>query len=257
MNCVANGKVFDRTPFKNLYIQPAAGDAGLAIGAALHTQHQLLGQPRAFQMHHAYWGSQFGPDPIRQALDSRGLRYQDLDTLKLARATAEIIGQGKITGWFQGRTEWGARALGNRSIVVDPRRHDMKDILNSRIKHRESFRPFAPSILEERTGEWFEHNYPSPFMLLAFPVREEKRDQIPAPTHVDGTGRLQTVERSFNPEYWELIHAFEDQTGVPVLLNTSFNENEPIVNTPEQAVDCFLRTGMDALAIGPFLVQRE
>jgi carbamoyltransferase len=254
-NCVANGKIFDRTPFKEVYIQPAAGDAGLAVGAALYVYHQVLGYPRKFVMDHAYWGPEFSPDRLREVLKRYGLKYRALDERRLVEETARYIAEGKVVGWYQGRTEWGPRALGNRSIVVDPRRPEMKDILNKRVKHREPFRPFAPSILEEKTGEWFEKDYPSPFMLMAYPVRPEKRDKIPAPTHVDGTGRLQTVSRRTNPLYWELIRAFEEETGVPVVLNTSFNENEPIVNTPEEALECFLRTHMDVLVLGPFLVE--
>jgi len=255
-NCVANGKVFDDTPFEHLYIQPAAGDAGLAIGAAFYVWHQVLGYPRKFVMEHAYWGPEFSDADIRRALERHGLAYRQLDRETLVRETAQRIAQGKVVGWFQGRMEWGPRALGNRSIVVDPRRPEMKDILNKRVKHREPFRPFAPSVLEEYTGEYYEHSYPSPFMLLAYKVRPEKRDEIPAPTHVDGSGRLQTVSQKTNPLYCQLIDAFRHLTGVPVVLNTSFNENEPIVCTPDEAIDCFLRTHMDVLAIGCFLVER-
>ncbi len=255
-NCVANGKIFGATPFEHLYIQPAAGDAGLAIGAAFYVWHQVLGQPRRFVMEHAYWGPEFSDAEIRQALERHGLAYRQLDREVLVREVAKRIAEGKVVGWFQGRMEWGPRALGNRSIVVDPRRPEMKDILNKRVKHREPFRPFAPSVLEEYTGEYYEHSYPSPFMLLAYKVRPEKRNEIPAPTHVDGTGRLQTVNKETNPLYWQLIDEFRRLTGVPVVLNTSFNENEPIVCTPDEAIDCFLRTHMDVLAIGSFLVER-
>ena len=255
-NCVANGKIFDATPFEHLYIQPAAGDAGLAIGAAFYVWHQVLGYPRKFVMEHAYWGPEFSDADIRRALDRYGLAYRQLDREMLVRETAKRIAEGKVVGWFQGRMEWGPRALGNRSIVVDPRRPEMKDILNKRVKHREPFRPFAPSVLEEYTGEYYEHSYPSPFMLLAYKVCPEKRSEIPAPTHVDGTGRLQTVSQKTNPLYWQLIDAFRQLTGVPVVLNTSFNENEPIVCTPDEAIDCFLRTHMDVLSIGSFLVER-
>jgi carbamoyltransferase len=255
-NCVANGKIFDRTPFERVYVQPAAGDAGLAVGAAFYVYHQVLGHPRSFVMDHAYWGPEFDAAAIRWAVDAAGLRYRELPEEVLCRETARHVAEGKIVGWFQGRMEWGPRALGNRSIVVDPRRPEMKDVLNRRIKHREPFRPFAPSILEEATGEYFERAHPSPFMILAYPVRAEKRAVIPAPTHVDGTGRLQTVSRQANPRYWRLIKEFERLTGVPVVLNTSFNENEPIVCTPEEAVDCFLRTQMDVLAMGNGLVER-
>jgi carbamoyltransferase len=260
-NCVANGKIFDSTPFEQVYVQPAAGDAGLAIGAAYYVWHQKLGKPRSFVMDHAYWGPASSAAEIRTAmaakrLDRDGFVLAELSELEIARRAAEIVASGKILGWFQGRAEWGPRALGNRSIVADPRRPDIKDILNKRIKHREIFRPFAPSILAEATGEWFERAYPSPFMTLAYAVRPEKRALIPAPTHVDGTGRLQTVTREANPRYHALISAFRDITGVPLVLNTSFNDNEPIVCLPEEAIDCFLRTKMDALVLGNILVTR-
>jgi len=264
-NCLANGKIFDRTSFEDLYIQPAAGDGGLAVGAAFYVLHQILGYPRDFVMEHTYWGPEFSKAELSEKLKvkSEELKNQGCmveridDEEKLCKRIARYIANGKVVGWYQGRTEWGPRALGNRSIVVDPRRSDMKDILNKRIKHREPFRPFAPSILEEYTGEYFEKSYPSPFMLLTYKVRPEKRDVIPAPTHVDGTGRLQTVSKKINPLYWKLIEEFRKITGVPVVLNTSFNENEPIVNTPDEAVNCFLRTRMDVLAIGNYLVERN
>ncbi|MCI0661775.1 MAG: carbamoyltransferase, partial [Acidobacteria bacterium] len=180
----------------------------------------------------------------------------ELSEEEITQETARRIADGKIIGWFQGRLEFGPRALGNRSIVVDPRRAEMKDILNSRIKHRESFRPFSPSILEERVSDYFDHAHPSPFMLMTYRVKPEKRTEIPAPTHVDGTGRLQTVNREQNPLYWGLICEFEKLTGVPVVLNTSFNDNEPVVCTPEEAIECFLRTRMDVLAIGNYLVEK-
>jgi carbamoyltransferase len=261
-NCVANGKIFDATPFEKVYVHPAAGDAGLAVGAAFYVWHQKLSKPRSFVMEHAYWGPGYSLEEIRKAIDSNGIaqkgfRVTELAEQELARGTAAIIADGKILGWFQGRCEWGPRALGNRSIVADPRRPEMKEILNRRIKHRESFRPFAPSILSEVTGEYFEKSHPSPFMTLAYPVRTEKRGTIPAPTHVDGTGRLQTVTREANPRYHALLSAFRDLTGVPVVLNTSFNDNEPIVCRPEEAIDCFLRTQMDALVLGDFLITKS
>jgi carbamoyltransferase len=260
-NCVANGKIFDETPFEQVYVHPAAGDAGLAVGAAYHVWHQLLGKPRSFVMDQAYWGPEYSRDDIRQAINSsaitrNGCTIAELPEEELTRYTATIIAEGKILGWFQGRAEWGPRALGNRSIVADPRRPEMKEILNQRIKHREIFRPFAPSILAEATAEYFEKSHPSPFMTLAYSVRPEKREKIPAPTHVDGTGRLQTVTREANPRYHALISAFRDLTGVPVVLNTSFNDNEPIVCRPEEAIDCFQRTQMDALVLGDFLITR-
>jgi carbamoyltransferase len=261
-NCVANGKIFDTTGFEQVYVHPAAGDAGLAVGAAYYLWHQVLGKPRSFVMDHAYWGPGYTREEIRRAIDANGLgkngcRIEELAEDNLMQRTAAIIADGKILGWFQGRAEWGPRALGNRSIVADPRRPEMKEVLNQRIKHREIFRPFAPSILAESTGAWFEKSHPSPFMTLAYSVRPEKREQIPAPTHVDGTGRLQTVTREANPRYWSLIKAFEQLTGVPVVLNTSFNDNEPIVCRPEEALDCFQRTQMDALVLGDFLITRS
>ncbi len=261
-NCVANGKIFDHTSFEQVYVQPAAGDGGLAVGAAFYVWHQKLGKPRSFVMDHAYWGPGYSREEIRRAIDSSGLARDgyciaELAEEDLTRRSAAIIADGKILGWFQGRAEWGPRALGNRSIVADPRRPEMKDILNRRIKHREIFRPFAPSILAEATSEYFEKSHPSPFMTLAYSVRPEKRGKIPAPTHVDGTGRLQTVTREANPRYYALISAFCDLTGVPVVLNTSFNDNEPIVRRPEEAIDCFLRTQMDALVLGDFLISRS
>ena len=260
-NCVANGKIFDATPFEQVYVHPAAGDAGLSVGAAFHVWHQMLGKPRSFVMNHAYWGPEYSMDEVRAAVQAspvsqNGFSISELPEEELIRRTATIIADGKILGWYQGRAEWGPRALGNRSIVADARRPEMKEILNRRIKHREIFRPFAPSILAEKTSQWFEKAYPSPFMTLAYSVKPEKRDQIPAPTHVDGTGRLQTVTKDANPRYYALIGEFERQTGVPVVLNTSFNDNEPIVCRPQEALDCFLRTQMDALVLGDYLITR-
>jgi len=260
-NCVANGKIFQQTPFEQVYVQPAAGDAGLSVGAAYFVWHLLLGKPRSFVMDHAYWGPRYTPGEITAAIQASavsrgGYTIAELPEEELMRRTAAIIAEGKILGWYQGRAEWGPRALGNRSIVADARRPDMKEILNQRIKHREIFRPFAPSILAEKTAEWFEQSHASPFMTLAYSVRPEKRGKIPAPTHVDGTGRLQTVTREANPRYHALISEFERQTGVPVVLNTSFNDNEPIVCRPEEALNCFLRTRMDALVLGDTLIIR-
>jgi carbamoyltransferase len=257
LNSVANGKIFDRTPFRRTYIQPAAGDEGLAIGAALHTYHSVLGQPRCHAIASSYLGPEFSDSRIQSALQRAGLQYQKMDRATLLDAVAEEIANGKVIGWFQGRMEWGPRALGNRSIVAHPGLPDMKDILNARIKHREWFRPFAPSILAEYQHEYFEHDHPSPFMLHVFKIRPEKRKQLCAVNHVDDTGRLQTVTREENPTYYDLISAFHRKTGIPVVLNTSFNENEPIVCTPEEAIDCFQRTHMDVLAIGPFMVLRN
>jgi carbamoyltransferase len=207
-------------------------------------------------MDHVYWGLEYSPEACRAALDARGLSYLELHDEALADQAAARIAEGKIVGWYQGRFEWGPRALGNRSIVCDPRNASMKDHLNRRIKHREGFRPFAPSVLEERAADWFEQEDRSPFMLMTCQVRRDKQALVPAITHVDGSARQQTVSCQTNPKYWGLIHAFERRTGVPVVLNTSFNENEPVVNTPDEAIACFLRNDMDVLALGPFLVDK-
>jgi carbamoyltransferase len=253
LNSVANGKLFARTPFHHTWIQPAAGDEGLAIGAALHTYHTVLKQPRKYHMKDSYLGPEFPDAQIEAKLKDAHLKYQKLERAPLLETVAKRIAAGDVVGWFQGRMEWGPRALGNRSIVAHPGRLDMKDVLNARIKRREWFRPFAPSILEERQAEYFEHDHPSPFMLHVHKIRAGKRDQLCAVNHVDNTGRLQTVARDENPLYYDLIRTFERETGIPVILNTSFNENEPIVCTPAEAIHCFQRTHMDAIAIGPFL----
>jgi len=263
LNSVANGKVFDYTPFREVYIQAAAYDGGGALGAAFYAYHALMGHKRSFTMRSAYWGPEFDHGEIEKALQAYGPELNGVvvqkieDETELVRQTAQAIAAGKIVGWFQGRVEWGPRALGNRSILVDPRRPEMKDILNARIKRREAFRPFAPSILLEATGEYFTKDYPDPFMIKVYPVREEKRHLIPAVTHVDGTGRLQTVSQEENPLYYKLIREFARLTGVPLVLNTSFNENEPIVCRPEEALDCFLRTRMDVLVLGPYYLERQ
>jgi len=264
MNSVANGKIRRATPFKQVYVQSAAGDAGGALGAAFVVWHRLAAAPRQFAMDHAYWGPRFDGAEIaallaarRDELDGQGcVREECSDEQALCRQTAQAISEGKVVGWFQGRMEWGPRALGNRSILGDPRRADMKDILNLKIKRRESFRPFAPSILREAVPDWFEDDDDVPFMMQVYPIREDKRAAIPAVAHVDGSGRLQTVCREANPRYYRLIQAFGDLTGVPLLLNTSFNENEPVVCRPEEALDCFLRTRMDLLVIGDWLIRR-
>jgi carbamoyltransferase len=259
-NCLANGKIFDRTPFEHVYVQPAAGDAGLSVGAAFAVHHQILRKPRQFVMDHAYWGPSFSPSEIRAAVNSAPVEDTEISELpedKLVQSTARHIANGKVVGWFQGAAEWGPRALGNRSILADPRRPEMKDILNRRIKHREAFRPFAPSIMEEATSEFFERANSSPFMTFAYPVKTEKRRVIPAPTHVDGTARLQTVSRAANPLYWKVLRTLGELTGVPVALNTSFNDNEPIVCRPEEALECFRRTRMDVLVLGNFVLERK
>lgn len=254
LNSVANGKLFQQTPFRRTWIQPAAGDEGLAIGAALHTYHSTLQQSGRREMKTSYLGPEFSDSRIEADLKQAGLGYRKLEREPLLDEVAEQIAVGNVVGWFQGRMEWGPRALGNRSIVAHPGLPDMKDVLNARIKHREWFRPFAPSILVERQNEYFEYDHPSPFMLHVYKIRPEKRAQLCAVNHVDDTGRLQTVSREENPLYYDLIRAFEHKTGIPVVLNTSFNENEPIVCTPSEAIDCFRRTRMDVLAIGSYLV---
>lgn len=253
LNSVFNGKVLPQTAFEDIYIHPAAGDAGTALGVCYYIYHQVLNHPRTYVMHDAYTGPGYSNDAIRAELDRYNLKYVQLDEDQLVKRAAEIVANGNVMGWFQGRMEWGPRALGSRSIIADPRRDDMKDILNARIKHREKFRPFAPSILLEATGDYFDQMYPDPFMIKVYNVLPEKHKEIPAVTHVDGTGRLQTVQKEHAPLYWSLINAFGELTGTPVVLNTSFNENEPIVQSPAEAIDCFARTHMDALAIGNYL----
>ena len=265
MNSVANGKIRRNTPFKEIFIQPAAGDNGTALGAAFYVWNQILGGERRFVMEHALWGPEFGNSAIRSALKERedGLSAGRCEVRRFEREdellgwTAQRISDGLVVGWYQGPMEWGARALGNRSILAHPGREDMRDIINTKIKFREKFRPFAPSVLEEAVNDYFVEAVPDPFMIQVYPVRPEKRNVLPAVTHVDGSGRMQTVHRATNPRYWKLIKAFEGLTGVPVLLNTSFNENEPIVHRPEEALDCFLRTQMDVLVMGDYVVTKE
>lgn len=256
LNSAFNGKILPNTAFEDIFIQPAAGDAGTSLGVCYFIWHEILGHPREFIMTNAYTGPSYSNDIIRQALKEQQLDYEEYDDDELAKLTSVEIAQGNVVGWFQGRMEWGPRALGNRSIVADPRRNDMKDILNARIKHRETFRPFAPSILLEYVGDYFDQTYPDPFMLKVYGVLPEKQSEIPAITHVDGTGRLQTVDQISSPRYWQLINAFKEETGVPIVLNTSFNENEPIVCTPSEAISTFVRTKMDVLAIGNYLVKK-
>lgn len=264
MNSVANGKVYRNSPFKRMYLPAAAGDAGGAIGSAFVVANRLGEVKQRFHMDHGYWGPQTTDAEVRALLDSRAAALQAerctveriTDEGLLCQRTAQAITEGKVIGWFQGRMEWGPRALGNRSILGDPRRADMKDILNLKIKRRESFRPFAPSILREHVAEWFEQEDDVPFMMEVFQVRVEKRAQIPATTHVDGSGRLQTVHKDTNPRYHRLIESYRALTGVPIVLNTSFNENEPVVCRPQEALDCFLRTKMDVLVLNDWMIQR-
>jgi carbamoyltransferase len=287
-NSVMNGKILLKTPFRRVYVQPAAGDSGTALGvcyeihnrvkqtASLRRDHaeatreetQTIKHPSPaagpgtphtsrYVMLGAYTGPEFSSEEIQAELRISDLNFETYSDTELTRRAAQDIAAGLVVGWFQGRMEFGPRALGNRSIVVDPRRAEMKDILNDRIKKREPFRPFAPSILEERTADYFEQSHPAPTMLMVYQVRAERRAEIPAVTHVDGSGRLQTVSRAVNPRYYQLISDFNDLTGVPVVLNTSFNENEPIVCTPRHAIDCFLKTRMDALYLGNQVVRRK
>ena len=263
LNSVANGKILRETPFEEIYVQPSAGDGGGAFGAALYAYHGVLGRPRKFVMEHAYWGEEHSPGEIEKFLKENNIRYQRLeDEEKVIERVVDRLQEGKVVGWFQGRFEWGPRALGNRSILADPRRADMKDIVNTKIKFREPYRPFAPSVLAERAEEYFvlpdaASHYPARFMLYVTDVRDEKRTIIPAVTHVDGTGRLQTVRKEESPRYYRLIETFGQATGVPVILNTSFNlKGEPIVNTPQEAFNTFSRSEMDVLVLGDYVVEK-
>lgn len=263
LNSVANGRILAETPFEELYIQPAAGDAGGAVGAALWVYHVLLGRPRRFVMEHAYWGEEYSAAEVVRVLDAHGLKYTEWDDSdKLYDRVVDTLLGGRIVGWFQGRFEWGPRALGNRSILADPRRAEMKEIVNTKIKFREPFRPFAPVVLEERAHEYFDlprrdRIFPAEYMLLVAPIPEARQPDIPAVTHVNGTGRLQTVRRDVNPAYYGVIERFGQATGVPVLLNTSFNlRGEPMVNTPANALATFAHSDIDVLVMGNVLVEK-
>jgi carbamoyltransferase len=262
MNSVANGKIRTHTPFRDVYIQPASADNGTALGAAYWVWNQELGGSRGFVMEHGYWGPSHTEEevfPIIEKRDDEQWEYvvQRFDSAdETAKATAKLIADGNVVGWYQGAMEWGARALGNRSIVADPRRADMRELINTKIKFREKFRPFAPSVAVEALDQYFEGAVHDPFMLQVYPVKPEKRAVIPAVTHVDGSGRLQSVSPKTNPKYYRLIKEFEKLTGVPIVLNTSFNENEPIVETPAQALDCFLRTRMDVIVLNDTMIRR-
>ncbi|MBK9162910.1 MAG: carbamoyltransferase [Acidobacteria bacterium] len=256
LNSVANGKLLTETPFRETCIQPAAGDDGLALGAALFVSNSVLKEGVRWKMENSYLGDEFSDDEIRNELAKYDLEFQELTRDELLDRTSEEIKNGMVVGWFQGRMEWGPRALGNRSILAHPGFPNMKDILNARIKHREAFRPFAPSVLAERQTDLFEHDHPSPFMLHVYKIKPEWRERLSAVNHVDDTGRLQTVSRIENPLYYDLITAFDRKTGIPVILNTSFNENEPIVCKPSEAIECYLRTRMDVLVIGSFFCKK-
>jgi len=263
-NSVANGKITKYTPFKNVYIQPASGDAGGAIGAAYYTWNNILKNKRNFVMKHSYWGNSYSNEHIKKEITKNIDKFEyekcTIDFIdenkKQTEIVAKFISDGLVVGWFQGKMEWGPRALGNRSILADPRRSDMKNILNLKIKKRESFRPFAPSIMREHVSDWFEKDSEVPFMMKVFQIKENKRKIIPAVTHIDGSGRLQTVYEDTNYKFYQLINSFFKITNVPLILNTSFNENEPIICNPEQAINCFLRTKMDVLVMENYIIKR-
>ena len=257
LNAVANGRILPETGFEDLYVQPAAGDSGTAVGAAFAVWNQRLGRPRGFVMEHAYTGPEYTDEEVAAAIAAAGFEAERLPDDELYRTVALRIAAGDVVGWFQGRMEFGPRALGHRSIVADPRSASMKDVLNERIKRREAFRPFAPSVLAEKVGDWYEQDYPSPFMVLVYKTAAGKRDELQAVNHVDDTGRVQSVEANVSPRYYRLIQEFERLTGVPIVLNTSFNENEPIVMTPEHALDTFAKTRMDVLALGNYVLRRS
>lgn len=257
LNSVANGRMLTEGYVDRAYFHPAASDDGTAVGAALHVLHNHCGVSRGDSVDSAFWGPEWREDEIAAAVEASSLPFRRLDRKDLLDTAASSIAEGKIIGWFQGREEWGPRALGNRSILCNPALPDMKAVLNARIKNREPFRPFAPAIREDEMSECFEGTHPVPFMIVVYKVRPEWRQRLPAITHHDGTGRVQTVTKQGNPLFYDLLGVFKEKSGVPVLLNTSFNENEPIVHTPAQAIDCFSRTKMDCLGIGPFWLQKE
>jgi carbamoyltransferase len=257
LNSVANGKLFEQTPFTETVIQPAAGDEGLSLGAALYVSRSILKEKERYVMNDAFLGPEYSDSEMKAVLDGHNIKYERLEREPLMEKTTDEIEKGSVVGWFQGRMEWGPRALGNRSILANPGLPDMKDVLNARIKRREWFRPFAPTILADRQAEIFEHTHPSPFMLHVYKIKPQWRERLCAVNHEDDTGRLQSVTRDENPLYYDLIKRYAEKTGVPVVLNTSFNENEPIVCSPEEAADCFLRTRMDVLVLGPYFCKKE
>ncbi len=256
-NSMGNGKIFRNSAFREVYIPPAGHDAGTAIGAAFYVWNQVLGNKRGFEMQSPFWGEEFNRAAVTAALAKANLKAEELPDSELFSRTAKLIAEGNIVGWFQGRTEWGPRALGNRSIVANPAFPEIKERMNVKIKKREPFRPFAPSVLADKAADYFDYQGPVPFMEKVYGILPEARSKIPAVVHADGTGRLQTVTKDINPRYYRLIEEVGKLTGIPVVLNTSFNENEPIVNRPEEAIDCYLRTKMDALVLGNHLVVRN
>jgi len=254
LNCVSNARVLRDTAFERVWVPPCASDTGAPLGSALYHYHNTLGKPRKFEMTHPFYGKAYSDREIEAALDDAGLAYKKVEEGPLLKKVAEDLADQKIVGWFQGRYEIGPRALGNRSILADPRSLKIKELINARIKYREPFRPFAPAVLLERAGEFFEIDQPDPFMTMAPRVRPDKVDVIPAAVHVDGTGRIQTVRREDNPRYYAIIEAFGELTGVPVLINTSFNRHEPVVASPAEAISCYLRTEMDVVVLGNYYV---
>ena len=256
LNSVANGMIYDKTPFKDTWIQPAAGDEGLSMGAALFLSRSILREKKRYVMENSYLGPEFSDSEIQEWLNKLSINYQKMERKDLLKITAEEISKGSVVGWFQGRMEWGPRALGNRSILAHPGLPDMKQTLNDRIKHREWFRPFAPAVLVERQADIFDHEQPSPHMLHVYGIKPEWQSRLCAVNHVDNTGRLQSVSNKSNPLFHDLIKTFDNITGIPVILNTSFNENEPIVCNPREAIECFSRTKMDLLTIGSFICRK-
>jgi carbamoyltransferase len=257
LNAVLNGRIEREAGFDQVYVQPAAHDAGGALGAALYIHHSILGKPRQAAMEHAYWGPHYQRADLLRALADQSLTWQELSESNLPMEVARLLSEGNIVAWFQGRMEFGPRALGSRSILADPRNPNIKDVINHKVKLREPFRPFAPSILEEKVQDVFGRKITAPFMITVHEVTPEMRQKIPAVVHVDGTARPQTVSRKTNERYWQLINEFDQLTGIPLVLNTSFNIQEPIVCTPEDAVDCFLRSEMDYLVLDRLLVRRR
>ena len=256
LNCVANGILIRESKFDEIFIQPAAGDAGGAVGVASYIYHTILGNEREFVMNHAYYGPSFSTKEIREYLDANNVKYTELEEDEILEHTANAIIDQKVIGWFQGRMEFGPRALGSRTIVADARNPENQDVVNMKIKFRESFRPFAPTVLEERISDYFEIDRPSPYMLLVAQVREDKRE-IPSVTHVDGSARIQSIDSETNPRYYNMIKRFEEKTGCPVIINTSFNvRGEPIVCTPHDGYLCFMRTNMDVLVMDRFYMEK-
>jgi carbamoyltransferase len=258
LNGVVNARILRETPFTASYLQAAASDDGTCLGAAYWVWHNTLGKAERFQMRHAFWGPEYSEERLRRAADAAGFAIQECgNDDELVETAAGLVAAGFVTGWYQGRSEWGPRALGNRSILANPAIPSIKDTINAKIKRRETFRPFAPSVLAEDVATYFEQDIRSPFMMHVVKIRPEWRERLPAVTHVDGTGRLQSVDADSNPLYYKLIRAVKKHTGIGAVLNTSFNENEPIVDSPEQAVDCFLRTDMDALCFGRLVLRKS